>query len=205
MTMYTEGLHTAEFLLDDEDTYSREQVTIDASAADMSPGTVLGKITVGSTAAAAALGTNTGNGTFGAIAVSAGAAAGDYSVVFQDATHYVVEDPSGRVVGHGTAGAAFAAGGVGFTITAGGTAFVPGDAFKVTVAAGSGKYVAYNPANADGSQKAAGILYAHAPDLAVDQKATAVVRQAEVASYALVGLDAAARVALAAIGIIVRD
>lgn len=115
MTMYTEGLHTAEFLLGDEDTYSREQVTIDASAPDMSAGTVLGKLTA------------------------------------------------------------------------------------------SGKYVPYNNANTDGSQTAVAILYAHAPDLTVDQKATIVARQAEVASYALVGLDAPARVELAAIGIIVRD
>jgi hypothetical protein len=115
MTMYTEGLHTAEFLLDDEDSYSREQVTLAAAAADLAPGTLLGKITA------------------------------------------------------------------------------------------SGKYAPYVNTNSDGTETAVAILYAHAPDLAVDQKVTIVARQAEVASYALVGLDAPARVDLAAVGIIVRD
>lgn len=89
--------------------------------------------TFAATGAAAAQGTNTGNGTFGAIAVTAGAAQGVYGVEFDDATHFIVSDPEGVEVGHGTTGVAFSAGGLGFTITAGGTAFVPGDSFTLTV------------------------------------------------------------------------
>lgn len=68
----------------------------------------------------------------------------------------------------------------------------------------SGKYVAYNNGASDGSQTAAGILWDAVPDLAVDQKATAIVRHAEVTKSVLTGLDAPAEVELAAVGIIVR-
>ena len=94
---------------------------------------VVAGATFAATGVAAALGTNTGNGTFGTITVSAGAMAGAYAVEFDDATHYVVNSPDGALVGHGTTGVAFSAGGLAFTITAGGTPFVAGDSFTVTV------------------------------------------------------------------------
>lgn len=68
----------------------------------------------------------------------------------------------------------------------------------------SGKYVAYSNAAVDGSQTAAGILYANAPDSAADQKVTIIARNAEVKGTSLTGSDAPALVELAAIGIIVR-
>lgn len=68
----------------------------------------------------------------------------------------------------------------------------------------SGKYVAYNNGASDGSEVAAGILYAAAPDLAADQKAVAFVRDCEVANLRLTGIDAPGKVYLAALGIIVR-
>jgi hypothetical protein len=95
-------------------------------------GVIVGGATTG-TAVAAAQGTNTGNGTFGAITVGTQAQEGVYTVEFNDATHFVVSNPEGEQIGHGTAGAAFSAGGLGFTITAGGTAFVAADSFTVTV------------------------------------------------------------------------
>jgi hypothetical protein len=68
----------------------------------------------------------------------------------------------------------------------------------------SGKYVAYADGASDGTQTAAGILYAPAPDLAVDQKAVAIVRHAEVMSALLTGIDANGTADLAALQIIVR-
>ncbi len=68
----------------------------------------------------------------------------------------------------------------------------------------SGKYTAYAPAASDGSEVAAGILWAGVPDLSVDQPGLAVVRIAEVDGALLTGLDTAARAALAAKYIIVR-
>ncbi|WP_042886306.1 head decoration protein [Cupriavidus necator] len=114
--IFTEGLHTAEFLLSEaEGSYSREQVTLAASAGALSSGQLLGKVTA------------------------------------------------------------------------------------------TGKYVPYADGATDGSHVAAAILYAPAPDLTVDQEVTVIVRASEVASYALVGLDAPARADLATAGIVVRD
>lgn len=81
-------------------------------------------------------------------------------------------------------------------------ALVPGTVLgKVTA---TGEYVAYSNGAADGSEVAAGILYAAAPDSTADQKAVAIVRHAEVQASELTGLDAPARVDLAAVGIICR-
>lgn len=174
------------------------------------PGTVMGRQTVGTSAVAAALGTNTGNGTFGAITVGA-AIAGAYTVEFDDATHFVVADPTGKEVGHGTTGVAFSAGGLGFTITAGGTAFVPGDSFTVTVAAGSGKWVPCTKTATDGSQIAAGISFGLVDATLNDTPGALVVRDCEVNTAELVwdaSMDApaqaAALAALLALKIIAR-
>jgi hypothetical protein len=44
-TTFTEGLHATEFILYDEDSYSRDQETLAAAAGAVVPGTLLGKIT----------------------------------------------------------------------------------------------------------------------------------------------------------------
>ncbi|WP_434663474.1 head decoration protein [Paraburkholderia sp. A3BS-1L] len=152
--------------------------------------------TPGNPTIASAAGTNTGNGTIGSLSVQGYAAkAGVYSVEFDDATHFVVSDPTGAEVGHGTTGVAFKAGGLSFTITAGGTAFVPGDSFTITVAAGSSKYKPFDPANVDGSQVPSGILFATKDVTSADKPCAVVVRLAEVNASELVwptGMSAAA-------------
>jgi hypothetical protein len=67
-----------------------------------------------------------------------------------------------------------------------------------------GQYVAYSNAASDGSQTAAGILYAAVPDAAAPQKATIIARSAEVLGAELTGLDAPGTADLLALGIIVR-
>lgn len=156
--------------------------------------------------------TNTGNGTLGSLTANGYAPQlGVYTVEFDDATHFVVNDIGGVEVGHGTTGVAFAAGGLGFTITAGGTAFVAGDSFAITVAAGSGKWRAWDPGNADGSQFAAGILFATKNALLADKPGLAIARSAEVNGSELIwptGISAAQTASglaqLKALGIIAR-
>lgn len=132
-------------------------------------------------------GTNTGNGTLGSLTANGYAPQpGVYTVEFDDATHFMVSDPSGSEVGHGTTGVAYAAGGLGFTITAGGTAFVAGDSFSITVAAGSGKWRAWDPGNADGSQVAAGILFATKNALSGDKPGLVLDSNCEVNASELV-------------------
>lgn len=87
-------------------------------------------------------------------------------------------------------------------IAAAAGAMVPGTVLGKLTA--TGKYVAYVDAAADGSGVAAGVLYAAVPDLGVDQKGVAIVRNAEVMDSLLVGADANARTELRAIGVIPR-
>lgn len=87
-------------------------------------------------------------------------------------------------------------------IAAAAGAMAPGTVLgKITA---SGKYVAYSDAAADGSQVAVGVLYRGVPDLAVDQKAVAIVRYAEVMNSLLVGIDANGRIDLSVNGVICR-
>lgn len=81
-------------------------------------------------------------------------------------------------------------------------ALVPGTVLGKLTA--GGEYVAYANGAADGSEVAAGILYAAAPDSAADQKAVIIARHAEVIESELTGIDAAAKADLLALGIICR-
>jgi hypothetical protein len=211
VTPLQEALHNGGFIVSEANGHlSRDTVTL-TGAVPVLAGTVLGKQTTGTTAAAAVLGTNTGNGTFGAIAVGAGVQPGGYAVEFDDATHFIVSAPNGQEIGHGTTGAVFNAGGLGFTITAGGTAFVPGDSFTVTVAAGSGKYAPLSLTATDGTVNAAGILFGAKDVTSADKPAVAMTRNCEVNASELIwpaGAStpqiAAATLQLQALGIIAR-
>lgn len=205
----TESIRPGEFLLAEANgTISREEITIAAAAGAMVAGAVLGKITKAGTATAVAYAGNTGNGAMGAITVGAGAKAGVYKLTITEpatnAGNFIVEDPSGIFVGQGDVAVAFSAGGLAFTLADGATDFAAGDGFDITVAAGSGKYVAYNDAAVDGSEVAAGILYGPVDDLAADQTAVAIVRHAEVVGSLLTGNNAAGTADLLALGILVR-
>lgn len=72
---------------------------------------------------------------------------------------------------------------------------------KVTA---SGKYAPYSNAANDGTEAAAGILYASVDTTSSDAAGVGHVRDCEVASALLTGLDANGTADLKAIGIIVR-
>lgn len=180
VTPIVESFHGGGFVVTEARGHlSREMVTV-LSGQTLLAGTVLGRTLVGATATAAALGTNTGNGTFGTITPSTSAVDGVYTVEFDAATLFVVSDPYGHEVGHGTTGSAYSAGGLGFTITAGGTAFVAGDSFAVTVVGGTPKYKAFDPTASTGEQTAVGILYFDCNASAADKLATIFARLGEV-------------------------
>lgn len=163
---------------------SREAITVLSGQNITKAMTVVGKVTVGA-ATSAAKGTNTGNGTMGAVTISAGAKAGVYVLTIiepgSNVGQFIVEDPDGILIGHGTVAAAFSAGGLAFTLADGATDFVAGDQFDITVAAGSGKYVAYNQDASNGSQRAAGILVEAVDASAADADGVVLVRGCEVA------------------------
>lgn len=206
--MLYEPRHSGEFVLSEASgNRSREVVNIAASAAALPAGQVLGKITVGAASATAKVG-NGGNGTMGTITVGAGAKPGAYKLTIiepaSDAGNFIVEDPDGINVGSGAVAAAFSGGGLSFTLADGSNNFAAGDQFTITVAAGSGHYVAYDDEGTDGRQNACAVLYAAVPDSASAQEAVAYVRDCEVMAAALTGVDGAAKAALGALGIIVR-
>jgi hypothetical protein len=189
MSATTETSRDAEAIISEgPGTISREAITV-LSGQNLEANTVLGKVAIGAASAAAYAG-NTGNGTMGAITAGKGAVPGVYKLTIiepaANAGRFQVESPSGVIVGVGTVAVAFSGGGLGFTLADGATDFVAGDGFDITVAAGSGKYKAYDDDATDGSDVACGILI-HATDATDgDTLASAIVRMAEVKADVLV-------------------
>ncbi len=180
---------------------SRENITVTQTGTALASGTLLTKVDAGAGTFAMGAGA-TGNPTAGTITIGAAAVPGVYVIEFTAATKFTVEDPDGKTVGTGTLGAAFNKGGVGVTLTAGATPAVAGDTATITVAAGSGKYVAYTAAGAAGPADA--VLYNWLPAKTGDSDAVAFVRDAELNRFELTGLDAAGQADLAKKGLIVR-
>jgi hypothetical protein len=223
MTLYTktvnrQTLQTAVLKWFPAEEFSFEQETALANCAAsqaiaglLDVGTVMGKQTAGTPGSATANAGNTGNGTVGAVTAQAGIQNGTYSIEFLAATKYNVIDPSGKIVGEGATGTAFA-NQLGFTITAGGTAFAAGDGFTIVVAAGSGKVVPLNPTATDGSAVAMGVVVKQTTvPSGSDASVLLVERQAVLLTDGLIwpsGItgtqQAAALAQLAAAGIICR-
>ena len=180
---------------------SRENITVTQTGTALASGTLLTKVDAGAGTFAMDAGA-TGNPTAGTITIGAAAIPGVYVIEFTAATKFTVEDPDGKTVGTGTLGSAFNKGGVGVTLTAGATPAVAGDTATITVAAGSGKYVAYTAAGAAGPADA--VLYNWLPAKTGDSDAVGFVRDAELNRFELTGLDAAAVADLAKKGMIVR-
>lgn len=192
MTTLTEGQHAAEFIASEANgSLSRESITVLADQV-LQPGHVLGKVTVGAATGAAVAG-NTGTGAISAVSAGTGAKPGVYQAICiepaADAGTFEVEDPDGVIIGKATVGVAFT-GPVNFTI-GDATDFVAGDRFTITVAAGSGKYKEYNPANTDGSQTAVALLLDAVDATGADKPGVIIARQAEVNAAELVWFSGA--------------
>lgn len=154
-----------------------------ASGANLTRGSVLGKITIGAAAVAVngpgEAGANTGNGTLTLDATTpilAGAKAGVYTATVVRAAiaapgttpavaaqKAIVEfkDPDGKlleVIDLATTPGNAIANQLKFAILEGNTPFAAGDGFKVTVAAGSGNYKLADSASVDGSNVPYAIL-----------------------------------------------
>lgn len=186
MSVVTESKRLGDWLKwEQENQYSRDIVTVLAgSGADrvLASGMVLGRAAKG-TATGAAVAGNTGNGTITANpTVGQAAKPGVYQVIcIEPAANggkFTVEDPDGILIGIATVGVQFTTH-LTFTISDGAVDFAAGDAFTITVAAGSGKVKQIDFAATDGSDAACSILTEDttAPDGA-DRSAVAVVRNA---------------------------
>ena len=184
-----------------DDFLSRDNAVVTQTGTAIKSGTILTQVDTGTGAFAMDAGA-TGNPTSGAITVGAAAIPGAYVIEFTAATKFTVEAPNGVTIGTGTLGAAFSAGGLGFTLTAGGTAAVAGDTAKITVAAGTGKYIPYTAGGAAGVASA--ILYTGLTAATGDAKVVVFNKDIEVSRDKLTGLDATAEAQLRLVGIKVR-
>ncbi len=162
--------------------YNNETITIASGAGKLGIGAVLGKVATGAATAAAKSGGNTGNGTLTVDAttpVLAGAKAGVYTVRFiseaSDGGRFLVEDPDGIVIGSAAVGETFADQ-IKFATADGATDFAEGDGFDITVAAGSGKYVASDYDGTNGSKEAVAVLLEPVDATSADVEAIALVR-----------------------------
>jgi hypothetical protein len=190
MTAKTEDLHAGNFLASEgPGLRARDPITV-LSGQNLKAGAVLGKVTEAGATGAAVAG-NTGNGTItvtGALQ-DATAKPGVYrAIVIEPGANlgtFEVEGPDGIMLGTGVVGTQKTFGGVQFTINDGATDFVSGDSFTITVAAGSGKYKEYNPANIDGSQTAVAVLFDAVDATSADKPGVGIVRSAEVTSSVL--------------------
>jgi len=186
MSILTQGKYLGDWLKWEPDSqYSRDVVTVLAgSGADrvLTTGMVLGRITKGAATGAAVAG-NTGNGTITAApVVGAAAKPGVYRLVCvepaTDAGKFSVEDPDGVLIGIATVAVQFTTH-LTFTIADGSTDFASGDAFTITVAAGSGKVKQIDFAATDGSDMAYAVLLLDTTAVdGADKSGVAIVRNA---------------------------
>lgn len=214
MTTLTESTHRGEHIVSEaEGSRSRDPITI-LSGRSLAAAVVLGAVLAGAATPAAAAG-NTGNGTIGAVTTGVGVKAGVYQLTCvepaTDGGVFSVEDPDGVALGVAEVGTEFTGGGLTFTIADGATDFVAGDAFTITVAEGSGKYVQLDLTATDGSEVAKGILYDAVDASSADAPGVAHLRDCEVNAAELVWPDGittnqktAALAQLAELGIIAR-
>ncbi|HOW51760.1 MAG TPA: head decoration protein [bacterium] len=128
------------------------------------------------------------------VARSVASGLGDFQVV----------DPDGVVIGTATAGTEFTHDQIEFTVTDGAPDFAVGDSFTIPVAAGNGRYKAYDADNVDGSQVADCILANPAANSAADTTPATAFVHGHFNSAALTGLDAAARLTLENKGIYIK-
>jgi hypothetical protein len=215
-----EQWHDGGFLVSEANGHqSRDTITL-AAGTPVLAGTVLGKITVAGSgdasivSAGTATTPNKGNGTLNAGAPQPGVtSAGIYTCTLTGPNTFDLAGPGG-LLDHGQAvGAQVSADGMPLKITAGSTPFVAGDVFTVTVLlpADVGAWRVWNPAAADGSNVAAGILFGSRDATRSPCNAVAITRAAEVNGSELIWSPqaapadiTAATAQLQALGVLIR-
>lgn len=180
--VFTEGRREGGFVVYDpsDGVFTRKQGLLAAGSGIVAAGLVLAALLFGGAATVAPLGTNVGNGSIGAVVVGGAAQEGDYRVIVVEPAAnsgaFIVEDPAGHTIGHGTIGVAFSAGGLTFTLADGATDFAAGDCLVISVT-GAVKYVPFDPTATNGAHLAAAIMWSGVRDAtAADARAVFNVR-----------------------------
>jgi len=173
--------------------FSREIVTV-KSGESLSLGSVIGKILLGTCPTTGSLVSGaTGGGTCTDVTAGAKAKLGTYTLknilAQTGAGIFSVEDPDGYALPNAVAGQAYTNDQINFTINDGSPDYALGDTFTITIAAGSGEVVAFNPDAVDGSQNAYGIMTAAVVSSSPTSDGVAIVREASIIEENLVWPD----------------
>lgn len=226
MVTLTEAPRTGEFIVSEAPgTRSREAITLTGDGTTKTvAGTVLGCVETGTPALSvgtpvSGTGGTVGNGAISAATADAGAMPGKWQIEMTSSgatAKFKVIRPDGSVDGVGTVGTAYnGTRSINITIADGSNDWTAGDIIPVTVsyldADSVPKYEILDTAGTDGSEIAAGILYAGKIGTTGGVDAVGVVRDAEVNADLLTwpsGITAdqkaAAIVQLNALGIVLR-
>ena len=188
MAALTESNYRSDWLDEKFDNlHCREQVTF-AIAEDVVMAEVCGKVTKSTPTTGTAGGTNTGGGTCTGVTGDAETILGIYTLectVVADASAgtgamFSVMNPEGAALPDAEADVAFANEQTNFTINTSGAAFIVGDSFTITVAAGSGQVKALSLTAVDGTQDAYGISYGAYGEAAATEEGILIVRDANI-------------------------
>ncbi|TXH56556.1 MAG: head decoration protein [Desulfurellales bacterium] len=176
--------HALEFLLSEAPgSRSREEGTLNTGQ-DLVAGAVVGRIL----SAAGEKISGTGDGTIGSVTLGSAAQTGVYVLrgiaESGNAGTFSVTAPDGTALPNLTVAAAYASSHINLTVADGANDWDIGDLIYVTVTGGD--YEALDPAATTGEQTAIGILCYSTDATSADQKATFIVRDAEVAASRLI-------------------
>ncbi|WP_434627634.1 head decoration protein [Chromobacterium sp. CV08] len=182
-----EWWHNGGFLVSEAPGHqSRDQILLTGGQLVLA-GTVLGQITTSNAApvaTSAASAANVGNGTLaiGTPPQAGFTPAGVFTITLTAPTVYSISGPNNFNEVDLPVGAAFDADGMVFTVSAGSTPFSAGDTFAITVTSPgtAGQWRPLNPAATDGSQVAAGVLFATKDVTSGPKPALGITRLAEV-------------------------
>lgn len=211
MPTLNETTHTGGFILSEANGNRSRENGVLKLGQKLLAGAILAQLLL---AGAAVAGTNTGNGAVTVGAIGPDARPGTYKLVCvaaaSNAGTFNLIAPDGSLVREVTVGGGAAANDhVTVTIADGATDFVAGDSFTIAVTGSA--YEVLDPAEDDGAQTAAGILYAAVDATDADTPCVVIVRDAEVNQHELLwpagisdGNKASAIASLKAAGIILR-
>lgn len=186
----TETTHAGGFILSEANGHlSRANGALN-SGQDLAAGTVLGQL---KTAAGAKI-SGTGDGTIGAVTLGPDAQVGIYVLTGKTEASgggtFSVRAPSGDALPDLTVAVAYASTHINLTVADGTADWDIGDIIHVTVTGGD--YEALDVTATDGTQSAAGILYAGVDASAADKACVVFVRNGEVNANELIWPDSIA-------------
>lgn len=166
--MLKEGNYAGEFMLSEANGGRSRGVVVAGASQTLKAGHVIALVALGAlSAVAVAQAGNVGNGAMPTVTVAPGTPIGRHQLRFiepaANAGAFVIENPEGVEIGHGTAGVPFTGGGLGLTVPDGATDWAAGDGIDINVSAAApldaGHAKPWDPTATNGLQHVHGIAW----------------------------------------------